>query len=56
MALNQHKVAETAMLQPSILMHVDFIVAFIVTVNQLLLGLHVLHRRQQCPSSLQRVS
>ena len=55
-ALNQREAAEAAMLQSSILMHVNFIVALIVTVNQLLLGLRVLRRQQQNPTSLQRVS
>jgi hypothetical protein len=55
-ALNQREAAEAAMLQSSILMHVNFIVALIVTVNQLLLGLRVLHSQQQNPTSLQCVS
>ena len=52
-ALNQREAAEAAMLQSSILLHVNFIVALIVTVNQLLLGLRVLRRQQQNPTSLQ---
>jgi hypothetical protein len=55
-SLNQHEVAEAATLQSSILIHVNIVVALILTVNQLLLGLRLLRRRQQNPSSLQRIT
>jgi hypothetical protein len=55
-SLNQREVAEAATLQSSILIHVNIVVALILTVNQLLLGLRLLCRRQQNPSSLQRIT
>jgi hypothetical protein len=55
-SLNQREVAEAATLQSSILIHVNIVVALILTVNQLLLGLCLLRRRQQNPSSLQRIT
>jgi hypothetical protein len=55
-ALNQREVAQAAALQSSILMHTSFIVILIITINQLLLALHVLRRQEQNPSSRQRMS